>query len=240
MLGEDIPIESLGGVSVLIHCAYDFDARTREAIWESNVEGTRKLISAAQGAGVSRIIFISSVSAYDGCESWYGQAKLEIEQEMFRMGQVVVRPGLVYGQNSDGLVGAMQRAVSGSPLIPLIGSGRYKQCLTHIDDLTQCLLNIAESSTRFEFPITAASRRLFTLREIIQEFATAANRKPLLVPLDWRLIWLGLKTLETLGAKPKFRSDSVIGAVKYNPNLDFRLTDQVGVQFRDFQASELM
>ncbi len=79
-LGAEISAAALAGVEVLVHCAYDFTPLTLTEIRAVNVAGTEKLFQAARAAGVKKIICISTISAFDGCKSLYGKAKLEIEK----------------------------------------------------------------------------------------------------------------------------------------------------------------
>ena len=81
-LGENISPQQLQGAHALIHCAYDFSLRNWSRIHATNVLGTEKLFQAALAAGIGRRVFISSMSAYEGCKSLYGQAKLEVEQRL--------------------------------------------------------------------------------------------------------------------------------------------------------------
>src|SRR6516162_1930313 len=59
-------------IRAVIHCAYDFRPVGWKEIYRVNVEGSTRLFRAAKDAGVDRIIFISSISAFDGCSSLYG------------------------------------------------------------------------------------------------------------------------------------------------------------------------
>lgn len=238
-LQGEVTSDDLTGIDALIHCAYDFSVRSEQEIMRANVDGTRRLFEVARGAGIRTRIFLSSVSAYEGCESLYGQAKLQIEREAQELDLVIVRPGLVYGKDSGGLVGAMQKAATSLPVVPLIGDGNYKNCLVHIEDLCAALFVIANEDRRFPGPLTAASEKLFTFREIVHELAVARNRRPLLLPLPWPILFHSLRLLETVGMRPRFRSDSIIGAVKYNPSLDFSSTAYLGINFRPFRADEL-
>src|SRR5579872_4212685 len=69
----------LRSADVLVHTAYDLRLAAPRDIWRVNVEGTRALLDAAVGAGVPRILVLSSMSAYAGTRQLYGRAKLEIE-----------------------------------------------------------------------------------------------------------------------------------------------------------------
>src|SRR5262245_24517267 len=95
-LGAELAQETLAGSAALVHCAYDFRPLHLEEIRAVNVLGAQRVFDAARVVGVKRIIFISSISAYPGCRSLYGKAKLEIEELAMAHGVVSVRPGLVY------------------------------------------------------------------------------------------------------------------------------------------------
>jgi len=59
----------LDGVDVLIHLAFQFDPiRDLDAMRSINVDGTRAVLEAARSAGVPRVIYLSSVLAYDARE----------------------------------------------------------------------------------------------------------------------------------------------------------------------------
>ena len=114
-LGAEISPQALARVDALVHCAYDFQPLRWNEIRAVNVEGTRKLFQAARAAGIGRIVCLSSISAYDGCRSLYGRAKLEIEKIALDSGALVIRPGLVYG----GGPGLRRAGVSGIGVQPL-------------------------------------------------------------------------------------------------------------------------
>src|SRR5579863_10552666 len=90
-LGDDVSPELLSGVTALVHCAYDFAPLAWDEISAVNIEGSRKILQAARAANVPKIIFIYSVSAFEGCHSLYGKAKLEIEKTALAKGALVIR-----------------------------------------------------------------------------------------------------------------------------------------------------
>src|SRR5262249_8870932 len=128
---EDVPNESLfSGLSAFIHCAHDFSARTERKNFAVNVLGSIRLLTTAVRAGVKKLIFISSVAAFDGCRSFYGRGKLAVENEITRLGGVSLRAGLVEGPGDRGLIGAL-RNVASLPAIPIFDGG--KQPLAVVD-----------------------------------------------------------------------------------------------------------
>src|SRR5579871_161828 len=114
------------GITTLIHCAYDFRPVDWPSIRRTNVEGSQSLLQSAKQGGVRKVIFISSISAFPGCASLYGRAKLEIEAAVTKLGGTMVRPGLIYGSTvSGGMFGALRSQVLTRRVIPLLGSGEY-------------------------------------------------------------------------------------------------------------------
>ena len=228
-------------INTLVHAAYDFTPRTRATIWDCNVKGSINLFTQARAEGVERITFISSMSAYDGCRSLYGQAKMEIEAALGASGQgCAVRPGLIYSMpitESGGMVGSLLNSVHRG-LIPLIGKGQQELYLCHEHDLAHLIDRVSQNPIASgQTPITAANPRPYTLREIIQLLAQTVNgNKARLAPVPWKLVWAGLRLLEGAGLNPPFRSDSVLSLVHQNPSPDFS-TIPDGVGFRDFAAA---
>jgi nucleoside-diphosphate-sugar epimerase len=220
---------------LLIHCAYDFRLVDWQSIWEVNVNGSVRLLNGAKSVGVKKIIVISTMSAFEGCKSRYGKAKLAIEREARRADAVIIRPGLVFGKCSGGMIGALERIVSISGIVPLIGHGSQILHLAHEGDLCQLIFKLAtEQVPGISEPILAASEKGITLRDILQILASVRGKKMTFIPIPWRLAWSGVKLLELVRLHIGFRSDSIISLVNLDPKPSFKLTKQIGVTFRDF------
>jgi nucleoside-diphosphate-sugar epimerase len=239
-LGNDLSPELLSGVSAFIHCAYDFGPLQWDEIVAVNVEGSRKLLGAARVAGIPKIIFISSISAFDGCRSLYGRAKLEIEKIAMANGALVLRPGLVYGGEAGGMFGKLVQKLRKSAVVPLVGDGSQIQYLVHNEDLCGFIEKYASGS--IEVPpqvLTAAHEQPWRFKQLILEIARAQGRKPKLIPLPWRALWLALKSAERCGFKLNFRSDSLVSLVYQNPSPDFSANARVGLVCRLFDVRTL-
>ena len=225
-------------IDALVHCAYDFGLTSWRDIYEQNVKGSIRLLETARAEGVAKIVFISTMSAFEGCRSLYGKAKLEVEREALRLGAVVVRPGLVYGERPGAMVGALVKAVELSPIVPLVGGGDYVLYPAHEEDVAELVHRILGGHAgSVRGPVIAASERGMTLREILSALAAGRRKKVWMVPVPWRLHWALLKSAEAVGLRPRFRSDSVLSLVNQDTNPDFAETRKAGVAFRDFDAS---
>lgn len=236
-LGADISGAALVGVNALVHCAYDFKPLRWPEIRAVNVAGTEKLFQAARGAGVEKIVCISSISAYSGCRSLYGQAKLEIEAIAARHGALAIRPGLVHGPGAGGMFGKLTQQVRKSGVIPLIGDGSQIQFLVHHEDLCAFIGKYAADQTP-ELPplLTAAHAQPWAFKQLLLEIARGLDRQVKFIRLPWRLVWLGLKSVEKCGIRRNFRSDSLISLMYQNPAPDFSANVAAGLECRPFGA----
>ena len=239
-LGEAVDVKLFTGTSALVHCAYDFSVRRWDDIVNVNVRGSEKLLRAARAAGVERIVCISSMSAFAGCRSLYGRAKLSIEETALSLGATVIRPGLVYGDRPGGVFGGLVRQVRNSTMLPLLG-GNQLQYLVHSDDLAQlvsrCVLGELAPPT---LPVTLAHETGWPIRRLLSAIGDALNRRVRFIPVPWRAAWFGLKTLELAGLPTPFRSDSLIGMIYQNPAPDFELAKSLNAHCRPFQITSTM
>lgn len=234
-LGRDVTPDALQGVSVLVHAAYDFTPVTWNDISKTNVEGSEKLFKAARDSGVSKIVFISSMSAFEGCRSLYGKAKLAIE-EMIRGGEgLVLRPGLVYGEQSGGMFGNLVRQVQRSKVIPLFGKGDQKLYLIHEADLGDVVCKyVCREIPECAYPLTITHEAGWNFRNILLKIATDENKQIHFISIPWRLVWMVLKAGEIVHMPIGFRSDSLVSLMNQNPNPDFSFPGKK-IEFRSFE-----
>jgi nucleoside-diphosphate-sugar epimerase len=239
-LGSDVEPAMLAGVKALVHCAYDFKPLHWAEIKGVNVAGTQKLLHAARAAGVEQILCISSISAYDGCRSLYGRAKLDIEHLAQDQGALVLRPGLVYGTGPGGMFGKLTAQVRQSAVIPMIGDGSQIQYLVHQEDLSAFIAKaLATGVPGAPRLLTAANPQPWPFKRLLQEIARALDKKVTFIPLPWRLVWAGLKGAETLGLRLNFRSDSLVSLMYQNPRPDFAPNKAAGLHCREFDIQQM-
>ncbi len=232
-------------INTLIHVAYDLKQIKRGDIWRVNVQGSINLFEQARREGVERIVFISTVSAFPGCRSVYGLAKLEIENALREMKiGISIRPGLIYStplSDSGGIVGNIAQKLQSTGVLPLIGDGKYELSLAHIQDLIQLINYYAQPNSELppEGYIIAANPRHYSFRKILEKLAQATrpDGKITLIPVSWRGVWLGIKAAETVGLKLGFRSDSVLGLIYQDKQPNFSVPLPEGITFRDFGAA---
>jgi nucleoside-diphosphate-sugar epimerase len=221
-------------ITVLIHAAYDFRARTWPEIFEKNIRSAEQLFDAARRGGVKQIIYISSQSAFPGCRSLYGKAKFETERVASHYQAFIVRPGLVYGPKPGGMAGSLLNSIATQRVLPVIDHPGETLRLIHEDDLCEMVRRlIAEPGPFPDKPIVAASRTGWSLKGIVKQFARKMQKRILLVPIPWQAVWFILWLFEKMGLVLSFRSDSVLTLGYPNPN-----PESDAVRFSQFPIRE--
>ena len=236
-LDETMDAAALRGIDALVHCAWDFKASSWEQIQAVNVAGSLRLFEAALAAGVRRRVFISTMSAFPGCRSLYGKAKLEVETRAAPWGVDIVRPGLVYGDHPGGMMGSLAQLTK-LPILPVVGNRRRLLYLVHEEDLGNLIAKLSTNAIpRQSKPIIAAHQHGRTLKEILRLLANARGKRILLVPVPWRLAWAGLKCVEMLGLRCRLRSDGLVGMMNLETHPDFRSRSSGWSDISGFLAS---
>lgn len=235
-LADGFDEAALLNVDVLIHAAHDFTPLSGEEMKRVNIEGSRKLFAAATRAHIPKIIFISSVSAFPGCASLYGNAKLEIEGIVRQEGGMSVRPGLIYGREGKGMFGALEKIVSKLPLVPVFDGGGQPMVLAHVDDIAAALTQIIEKfDTLSGEPVTLANAEEISFKILLQRIARGKGKRPRFISIPSSLALFGLRASESIGIRLPFRSDSLVGLLNANPSLV--VSPEVGEVMRPFLST---
>ena len=218
-LGNRITPEVLREHQAFVHCAYDFKPSSWAEIYQANILGSRFCFEAAIQAGVGRQVFVSSMSAYEGCCSMYGEAKLAVEQEFLPRGVFCVRPGLLWSDEPGGMFGKLARAARTLPIIPLVDRGSQKLALSQVEDLAVGVVDYCQGSA--ESPLAAqitAYPELLTFRKILEHLAEQAGRNPRFFSVPGWAPLAGLRCAEFLKIPLPFKSDSLVSLLHQDPS----------------------
>jgi nucleoside-diphosphate-sugar epimerase len=226
-LGPAPDPEVFSGVDTLLHCAYDFTPTAATNIYRQNVLGTANLFRAATRAGVGRIVFISSMSAYSGTRQLYGRAKLEGEELVRELGGVALRLGLVWGEDAGGMAGAVAK-LAGLPVVPVLGS-RSHQFTVHRDDVVTAI-RLAVQRPEVTGVIGVADPDPVPTGRLLT--GLAGGRAGRLLPIPWRPVYLAMRAAEAARIPLPLRADSVLGLVRPAPSVP--RADALGIDYRPF------
>jgi predicted dehydrogenase/nucleoside-diphosphate-sugar epimerase len=153
---------------VVVHAAYGSDGSPDEQ-WSVTVGGTAAVLDAAIGAGVRRIVYLSTVAVYDAADQIvinedcpalssapadmsYGRQKLAAEQHITTAGAgrievVCLQPTVVYGPwGPSWTVRPLRRLLSASFLLPS-GAGVGICNAVHVQDVADAVLFAATAQS---------------------------------------------------------------------------------------------
>jgi nucleoside-diphosphate-sugar epimerase len=224
--------EIFRGVTCLIHAAWDLRETDPLRAWERNVEGSKRLLATAATAGIKRIIFVSSMSAYFETKQAYGLMKLAIERSVLEANQVVIRPGLVYG----GIPGGMAKTLSKLSNLPAIPIFRGSRLFTlHIEDFLAAVTTLVEAENIPSAVIGLAHETPTPFREIMLALSQPSDTSRMTVTVPWHPVLGVLRVLERVNVPLPVRSDSLLGLVRpaeFVPGREVAAT--LGMSFRSF------
>jgi nucleoside-diphosphate-sugar epimerase len=189
------------GVDTIIHNAalVSFRKSDADAIYQSNVVGTRNLAQAALDAGCENFIFISSISAidfnpdgisdesmipdleYKRQKDMYGYSKVVSEMELKeladRMRVIMLNPSVVLGPGSE-RIEAVTRMARYLPVLPMLS---YVNSFVDVRDVAQAVvLALTEGRSGERYIVTAHNVDMLTFTRGI---LNAAGKNPLLFPV---------------------------------------------------------
>ena len=189
------------GASAVIHIAGIVNASTRAEFDAGNVTGTAAILEAAQHAGVTRFVHVSSLAAREPQLSMYGASKAAAEQLAMasELDWVIVRPPGVYGPGDREMLDIYRLAARGLAFVP---PGRIS--LLHVDDLATALLALAAGGpSRVTLEIDDGAAAGYSHAEFARAIGATLGKRLRVVPLPTSMLRLGAK----LGISPKLTKD---------------------------------
>jgi nucleoside-diphosphate-sugar epimerase len=172
------------GVEVVYHLAAVLLCEKTDLFHAVNVEGTRNVVVAAEAAGVSHLIHISSASVVYPNTTHYSRSKRQAEDIVTACRKVhftLVRPTLVYDRDGGLEFKLYADFVKRFPVVPLVAGGRARKRPVHVDDLLAGLLAMAGNPVTFGKTYNLSGGETVTLRELAELMLERQGlRKPML------------------------------------------------------------
>jgi nucleoside-diphosphate-sugar epimerase len=191
----------VAGADVVYHCAARMAKDDQAASWDVNVRGTERLSRAAGAAGVSRLVYVSSISVYAASRrsdntftedvepenlhrlNAYGytkyQGELVVRELAARGGPVftIVRPTNVYGPWSGPWFLGFARMLTRVP----VAVGDVPIDVVHVDDVVRALIQAGESPGAAGETIHVGHETV-TLRDFIALVGDVVSRRARRLP----------------------------------------------------------
>lgn len=171
---------AIQGCDVVFHCAYGTSGSQKHRGWV-NREGTRRVLEASRAAGVSRIVYLSTLMVYGQTEDGdldesaprkrfgnvYSDSKLEAERIALTSGLPVsvLQPTAVYGPYGGVWTEAVIRSLQSGRQI-LVNGGDGLGNAVYVDDLVSAMLLAAVKESALGEAFLISGEEPVTWREL--------------------------------------------------------------------------
>ena len=247
--------ESMKNCHWVFHCAamVSFSPGDKDALFETNIVGTRNLVNAALNAKIKKFGYVSSTAAIGkgkhdnvvsektkwndgGNNSSYGISKHYAEREVWRGSQegldiVIVNPSIIVGPGDWGK--------SSTNLFESVWNGlkyysKGANAFVDVRDVSRALLMLMKSEVVQERFLMMGENLPF--KQFFDQVATALNQpqpsvfaSPFLAQIAWRIEWLkwkitGKTPLVTRETARNAQEVTIYNADKIKTNLGFEFT----------------
>ena len=137
-----------------------------ETTHETAVENLKTLLSAAEAAGVRRIVHISitNASAESSLPYFRGKAQVEEAIRQSSVSHAILRPTVIFGRE-DILLNNIAWLLRRFPFHPVFGNGEYRIQPIYVDDLAQLAVDSGQRTD--DIALDAVGPEVYTYRELI-------------------------------------------------------------------------
>ncbi|MGO9097296.1 MAG: NAD(P)H-binding protein [Bryobacteraceae bacterium] len=170
---------ALAGANVLINTYWvRFDHR--DFTHSMAVENTFKLFSAAQQAGVGRVVHVSITNPSEDSALPYFKGKARLERALQESGlpHSILRPAVLFGRE-DILINNIAWALRRLPVFGVFGRGDYRIQPIYIEDFAA--LAVSESRQTGNRVIDALGPETFTFRGLVEEIGRIIGKPRLIL-----------------------------------------------------------
>jgi uncharacterized protein YbjT (DUF2867 family) len=170
-----------------------------ETTFARAIANTKKLIHAAENAGVRRIVHVSIANPSLDSPLPYYRGKAEVEEAIrgSKLSYAILRPTVIFGAEGI-LINNIAWLLRRFPIFAVPGRGDYKLQPIFVEDMAD--LAVAASETNENVVLDAVGPEIFTFDELVKQIAVQVGRRARLihVPPEFsllltRMIGVGLR-----------------------------------------------
>jgi uncharacterized protein YbjT (DUF2867 family) len=180
--------QTLRGASTLIN-TYWVRFPRGESTFETAVQNTRTLITAAKDAGVRRIVHVSIANPSAESSLGYYRGKAQLEQAVIDSGlsYAIVRPTVIFGVE-DILINNIAWFVRRFPVFGIPGDGRYAIRPIYVEDMARLIADAVDQQGNTV--VNAVGPETFAFEELVRLIAGKVGHSVRLVHLPMPLAYV--------------------------------------------------
>ena len=206
----DALARSLEGVSTLYNTYWvRFDRG--DTSFAQAIKRSRALFTAAQQAGVERIVHVSITNPSISSPLPYFRGKALVEDALAQAGVPfsIVRPTWIFGGERDVLVNNIAWILRHTPVFAVPGSGAYSVQPVHVEDLARICTQAAEADA--DLVIDAAGPETMAFDELVALIRAATGARAVVVHVPATIMGLAARALGLLVRDVVLTSDEIEG-----------------------------
>lgn len=179
----DALVEAFSGCEAVAHCAGINREIGQQNFRAVHIEGTRRVVAAAESAGVRKLVLMSFLRARPACGSAYHESKWAAEEivRSSSLDYTIIRSGVVYGRG-DHMLDHLSHAVYTFPIFAMVGFAQKKFKPVAVEDLVS-ILRAALIDHRLPYQTVAVTggEELY-LEDAVRRVARVTGNKVLIFP----------------------------------------------------------
>jgi len=239
--------EAMHDIDLVVHAAAALPLSPREAIFSTEIDGTRLLLDAALRCNVGRFVYLSSTAVYGIPDHHpiveddplsgvgpYGESKIEAEKlcvDFRRLGLCVsiLRPKSFVGPERLGAFELLYSWAREGRGFPVLGYGENRYQLLDVEDLCEAIYRcLTKDAQHVNETFNVAATDFGSMRDNVQAVLDRAGHGKHVIALPLGPSIAILRLLEFLHLSPLYRwiyesagQESVVSTEKIRTTLDF-------------------
>jgi len=202
-------VESLRGATTLYN-TYWIRFSHGTTTFDVAVENTKKLIKAAEEAGVQRIVHVSITNPAETSRLPYFRGKAILEKAIMdsSLSYAIIRPTVIFGAE-DILINNIAWLLRYFPVFPIFGSGKYLLQPIYVEDMADLVVNAGQQKDNMV--IDAVGPDIFTFEELVRLIADKLHRNIMIVHVSPNMGFLMAKLVEPMVGDVLITHDEIAG-----------------------------
>ena len=198
------------GAQAVVHLVGIIVETGRATFHAVHVEGTRRVLAAARGAGVERFVHMSAVGARDESGATrYHRTKWQAEELVRTSGlsHAVFRPSIINGPENVP-IRTIARLHRWSPVVPVFGDGRFPTQPVWVEDVALAFA-LADEQPALAGAFELGGPEVLSYEEFLLAIGRATRHPRPLVHLPLALARAAAGAFDVLGAAAPLTSDQL-------------------------------
>ncbi|MDR3562450.1 MAG: NAD-dependent epimerase/dehydratase family protein [Negativicutes bacterium] len=170
----------------------------------NNITATRRVLAAAEAAGVPYLVHSSSSVVNSAAVDFYTESKKTQESlvDGTTIPHVVLRPTLMFGWFDRKHLGWLARFMQRVPVFPIPGAGHYLRQPLYVGDFCDIVIACLKNHTTGAFNISGQERIYYI--DLIRALRQAVRAKTTILPIPYRLFEALLRVYALFDHNPPF------------------------------------